>query len=429
MRSTLSFQDIGSALCAIEQGKPDWQNALPKKLDAESTEVLDALILFAQRRMLVRSLVDSSPEIIWLQGSDGADQYLNPAWMRFTGMSLEQSIGDGWTQALHPDDHDTCLKTFIEAVRTKVPNIGECRFLSHEDAYHSFAYISTPVFDAEGHICNWVGLNTDITDIKLLAKKLTVLQGELAHVNRLGLMGEMATGFANALNQPLTAMINYAKGSIRRIKMGFSQQEQIAEAMLAVTREAERTQTLIERLRNFVGKGSTESIYCDIPEIIRDAVLFFDREQIQHWIHIDVQLPSNLKSVYAPRIHLLQIVVKLLSQAIEAVRESNLERRQLNVKLWSPDPEHIAIVIRDRRPQSTQRMCAPAILADTEGLLEGHHGLSVTYAIIHSIGGYLESSFDVQGHIYRLILPAVEQFVTEEHAGNQAYKQVGARVT
>lgn len=404
MGVTLSFKEIEEALLAIQQGRADWR-AYGNDLDAASSAVDAALVRLAQRYNQFQRLVDSVPEIIWMQDAEGQNIFLNQAWYRITGLSAEESLGKNWAKAMHPDDIDTAFAKYREALSNKLPNIGECRFMCADGSYRSFSYISTPIFDQNGEVKYWVGLDTDITDLKMIEKKLTTRQAELAHVSRLGLMGEMAIGFAHALNQPLAAMINFAKGCVRRIRLGFAQPDQISDAMRSVVREAERTAELVQRLRRFVRKGETDPQPCDMADVIEEAKLFFEREQKQHWVHLDVQLASGVHSVTAPRIQLLQVVVKLMSRAIESVRECTLEHRQVSLKLWSPDPSHVALVIRDRRPSVKKSMYASSALADVHKDHGRGHSLSVTYTIVHSLGGYLESCLDSQGHVYWLVLP------------------------
>lgn len=119
-----------------------------------------------------RSLAESMPQIVWASRPDGAIFYSNPQWVDYTGLSVGQSLGDGWTSALHPDDVPRASDAWQQASRTGEPFSLECRLRRADSVYRWFLVRSVPVRNTSGEIIKWFGTSTDIEDIRQTAAAL-----------------------------------------------------------------------------------------------------------------------------------------------------------------------------------------------------------------------------------------------------------------
>ena len=118
----------------------------------------------ASRELLYQTLVETIPDVIWLAKADGQVTFQNKAWLELTGRSPEESLGERWTEALHPDDAPSLLAKWERAYKHGEPYSGECRFRARDGSYRLVSFIGTPVRAESGRVLNWVGVNTDITD-------------------------------------------------------------------------------------------------------------------------------------------------------------------------------------------------------------------------------------------------------------------------
>lgn len=124
---------------------------------------------------------NSIPQIVWATDSLGKNIYFNNAWMEYTGMTLDESLGDGWNKPFHPDDQQNAWSAWSNATKNLAEYSLECRLRKHDGSYHWWLIRGVPVIDHFGKIVRWLGTCTDIDQIKKtmddLAKEKATLQG------------------------------------------------------------------------------------------------------------------------------------------------------------------------------------------------------------------------------------------------------------
>ncbi len=143
------------------------------------TELKQAQDALAASERLYRTLTETLPHVIWLADAEGQVTFLNQAWYRLTGLSKEESLGSGWVSAVHPDDVDDLLAKWEHAYKHGEDYRGECRFRAADGSLRILAFIGTPVYDEQGSITNWVGINSDITQQKEALKALEEVEKQL----------------------------------------------------------------------------------------------------------------------------------------------------------------------------------------------------------------------------------------------------------
>jgi PAS domain S-box-containing protein len=125
-----------------------------------------AEILLQESESRFRQLTDTMPQMVWVAGPDGSSEYLNRRWLEYAGGAPEESLGQGWSGFLHPDDRQRSLDRWSLAMRTGEPFETEYRFRSQAGSYRWFLGRALPVRDEAGKIVAWFGTSTDIEDFK-----------------------------------------------------------------------------------------------------------------------------------------------------------------------------------------------------------------------------------------------------------------------
>jgi PAS domain S-box-containing protein len=128
-----------------------------------------------------RTLAESMPQIVWIADSDGLNSYFNQHWVDYTGLSLQQSYGQGWLQPLHPDDRQLVEDAWHEAVNYHITFAIECRFRRADGKYRWWLVRGVPIFDEQGQISKWFGTSTDIHELKEQARLLADSQA-IGHI-------------------------------------------------------------------------------------------------------------------------------------------------------------------------------------------------------------------------------------------------------
>src|SRR5262249_43512543 len=150
-------------------------------------------------------MANSAPIIMLASGLDKSCSFCNQAWLDFTGRSLDEQLGYGWAESIHPEDRAGCIKTASEAFDARQPFTQEYRVRRHDGQYRWVSDHGVPRYDAQQNFLGFMGSCMDATERKQAEAEAQRSQGELAHVSRVSILGELAGSLAHELNQPLTA--------------------------------------------------------------------------------------------------------------------------------------------------------------------------------------------------------------------------------
>ena len=181
-----------------------------------------------------RTMADTAPVMIWRSGVDGKCNFVNLTWLRFTGRTLAEEVGDGWSQRLHPDDLAACLKIYSSAFDARTPFNFEYRFRRFDGEYRWILSTGVPRWESDGIFAGYIGSCLDITDRKQSEQALAETHRELSRVSRLTALGEFAASIAHEVRQPLTAIILNARACLRGIGSATPDLEDVKAGLLDV---------------------------------------------------------------------------------------------------------------------------------------------------------------------------------------------------
>jgi len=119
-----------------------------------------------------RLLADTAPVLIWLAGTDNQCYFFNKTWLEFTGRTLVQEMGHGWTEGVHPDDYHYCIETYLNAFKAQKKFRIEYRLRRHDGKYRWILDAGVPRFTSNGHFAGYTGSCIDITDRKQVEERL-----------------------------------------------------------------------------------------------------------------------------------------------------------------------------------------------------------------------------------------------------------------
>ena len=121
-----------------------------------------------------RTLAEAMPQIVWITRPDGWNVYFNQHWMEYTGLTLDESLGEGWARPFHPDDAQRARDAWQHATTTIGPYALECRLRRADGVYRWWLIRGVPQRDATGAVSNWFGTCTDIHDLKLAELEISL---------------------------------------------------------------------------------------------------------------------------------------------------------------------------------------------------------------------------------------------------------------
>ena len=147
-----------------------------KQAEAEKEAIQEEL---REREIQYRNLADSGPALIWASGMDKKCTYFNQPWLKFTGRTLEQELGDGWTKGVHPDDFDRCVKTYVDAFDKRRPFDMEYRLRNAAGEYRWIRDMGTPNYSGSGEFRGYIGHCFDVTADKHVQNEIRKLNEDL----------------------------------------------------------------------------------------------------------------------------------------------------------------------------------------------------------------------------------------------------------
>ncbi|MFQ5619694.1 MAG: response regulator, partial [Rhodospirillales bacterium] len=268
----------------------------------------------------------------------------------------------------------------------------------------------TPVFDANGVFKGYRGAATDVTE-------QIEAQAQLIQASKLATLGEMASGIAHELNQPLSVVGMAAELSLMSMDAGAFDTEFVRRKLKNIAGQKERMAGIIDHMRLFSRKDKTRLEPFDPAESVRGAVGLTAKQLEASGIELEATIPAASRNVSGHSLQLEQVVLNLLNNARDAVADAMEPAPSGNGR---PAPRVRVSLVDDKRrkaviisvadtgggipEQALGRIFDPFFTTKTEGQGTGL-GLSISYSIIDAMGGRLEAQNADGGAVFRITLP------------------------
>lgn len=228
-----------------------------------------------------RTMADAAPVYIWLSGIDEQCYYFNQPWLDFTGRTLEQEIGQGWVDGVHPDDREFCLDTYHKAFESHQPFEMEYRLRRYDGEYRWVLARSVPRFSPDGRFEGYVGSCIDISDRKIYESEIKHLNASLERrvsdrTAQLEAANQELESFAYSVSHDLRAPLRHISGFVnllrKRLEPSLDESSQrYLDIILASTRQAEE---LIDNLLAFsrMARAQMRLIKVDLNQLVKEVL-------------------------------------------------------------------------------------------------------------------------------------------------------------
>jgi PAS domain S-box-containing protein len=358
-----------------------------------------------QERKL-RDVIETMPTFAWTALPDGSVDFVNRHWQEYTGLSTERTAGSGWQEAAHPEDLERNVEKWRASLATGQPFEDEVRYRRAADGqYRWFLSRAVPLRDHRGKILKWYGTSADIEDRKRAEHEREQLRTDLAHMNRVSILGELAASVSHELKQPITAAITNAKTCMRWLKRDQPDVDEALEATSRIVKDGTHATEIIDRLRSLYKKSPPQRELVDVNEIVREMLVLLRGEASRYSISTRTELAPDLPKITADRVQLQQVFMNLILNAIEAMKDTAGE---LTIKTELGQDGQLLISVSDMGvglpAEKTDQIFNAFFTTKPQG---SGMGLAISRSIIESHGGRLwASANNGRGATFQLTLPA-----------------------
>ena len=357
-----------------------------------------------------QAMADTAPVLIWMTGTDGLCNYFNKPWLDFTGRTMEQEVGTGWIEGVHPDDVQGCFDGFLPAFHARQPFRIEYRLRRADGEYRWVIESGIPRYTGAGEFAGYIGSNIDITDLKHAEEereRLRQLQADLAHINRVTTMGELTASLAHEIRQPISAAVLDAGTCLEWLARGRPDIEEARNAVSRIIQDVTRASEIINRIRSLFKKGEPQRELIDVNEVIREMIVLLRREAGRHSISIHTELAADLPIISADRVQLQQVFMNLMLNAIDAMKERN-GAGELTIKSQHNPGDQLLISVSDTGtglpPDQANKIFDAFFTTKPQGT---GMGLSISRSIVESHGGRLWATANSgRGATFQFTLPS-----------------------
>jgi len=344
----------------------------------------------------------------------GEAMYFSEENFRIWGLDPHQGPVDPemLLQRVHPEDRGRVADHSRKSLREGREYVDEFRIVLADGTVKHIHAVGHQVFDASGEPVEFAGTHVDVTERKRAEEereRLRQLEADLAHMNRVSMMGELAASLSHEIKQPIAAAITNANTALRWLKRDPPAVEQAREAALRVVKDGSRAAEIIDRLRSFYRKGAPpEPELVDVNRVLREMLGLLLSEANRYSISMRMEPAAEIAKATADRVQLQQVLMNLMLNSIEAMRDSGGE---LTVKSQLGQDGDLTISVSDTGVglpgENADQIFSAFFTTKPQG---SGMGLTISRSIVEAHGGRLWATANPErGATFHFTLPATPE--------------------
>jgi PAS domain S-box-containing protein len=352
-----------------------------------------------------REVVESQTDLVCRYLADGTLTFANEAYCRFFGYPRDKMIGRKFTEFIPENARASAMEFVARLNKERRPLEVEHEVIQPNGNLAWQHWVDYAILDTEGRVIEFQAIGRDITD----RKRAEEANQKLAHASRLAMVGELAAIIAHDLSQPLSALLsNAASAELILRKSKPLAVKDLREIVADIRDDSMRATASIRRMRTLLRKQRLELQPLNLNELVADAVHMVSSEALRRRVHITTECETELPLVKGDRVHLLQVVLNLILNGMDAMDNTPESERRLQIRLGTDGNGTVETAISDAG-QGIPHDRVPRIFEsfyttkkDGMGL-----GLSIAKSIIEAHLGHIWAENNAtRGATFRFTLPA-----------------------
>jgi two-component system, LuxR family, sensor kinase FixL len=354
-----------------------------------------------------RVLVDTAPVMVWMSGVDRLCSFFNKPWLEFTGRTMEQELGNGWSEGVHAEDLQQCLDTYLSSFNARQPFTMEYRLRRADGEYRWVLDNGVPRYTSEGAFAGYIGSCIDVTERRQAELEATWQRNELTHLSRVMVLGELSGSLAHELNQPLGAIHSNAEAAEIFLQKNPPNLDELRAILSDIRQDGWRAGEVMRRLRSLLKKGEMQLQPIDLNGVVESVLNLMRSDLVNRKVAFHTELALHLPTVNGDIVQLQQVLLNLVVNGCDAMAGVEGVDRRLLVRTELMDGEDVRVSVADLghgiSPEIMLRIFEPFFTTKTQGL---GLGLAVCRTIISAHGGKLWATNNAErGATFQFTLP------------------------
>ena len=329
------------------------------------------------------------------------------------GLDPQQGLPDHETllQRIHPDDRDRVRAEVLEALSQKREYVVEFRIVLPDGTVKHLGSTGHPLLAANGDCVEILATHVDVTQrvrAQEQSEKLRQLESDLAHMNRLSIMGELTASLAHEILHPIATARNNARAGMRFLDVIPPDLGEVREALGCVVRDADRAKDIVGRVREHIKKAPPRKDRFDLNEAINEVLVMAQSAIVRNKVSVRALLTAKLIPIQGDRVQLQQVVLNLILNAVEAMSSEEDGVRELSIVTEQSQAGDFLVGVHDLGPgidrEHIEQVFEPFYTTKTSGV---GMGLAICRSIINANGGRLwVEANKPRGAVFWFRLPA-----------------------
>jgi PAS domain S-box-containing protein len=314
---------------------------------------------------------------------------------------------------IHPEDRERVWGEVQEALREKRDFLAEFRILLPDGRVRYLEANTHHEFSPLGALLEVLCTNLDVTERKRAhdeRERLRQLEVDLAHINRLSMMGELAASLSHEILHPIATARNNARAGMRFLEMNPPNLNEVREALSCVVRDADRAKDIVGRIRSQIKRTPPRKERFDLNEAINEVIVMARSAIADNRISIQTRLAAGALAIHGDRVQLQQVLLNLILNAVEAMGSVEAGARELSVSTGQ-DHTGVLVAVRDSGPgidaTYLERVFEAFYTTKSNGT---GMGLLICRSIIDAHGGKLwAEANEPRGAVFQFTLPTAQE--------------------
>jgi PAS domain S-box-containing protein len=352
----------------------------------------------------LREIIDTMPSMLWSAAPDGEPTHLNRKVLEYSGLRLENFMNFGWATFIHPEDFPETARAFLHAIQTGESYDTVHRLRRADGQYRWHHARGEPLRDGQQRIIQWYGLAVDIEEAKTAQNELRATQARLARASQLATIAELSASIAHEINQPLAGIVASAQTCRTWLSGDNPNLSRAQAATERIIRDGNAAADIVRRIRALFRQTAPAKTSLHINEVV-DEVRRLAQDDLG--ISIELDLTQALPAVLADRTQIQQVLINLIRNGAEAMRDADSHTNQLIVRSQCRDG-CIIVEVCDHGGglECPEKVFEPFYSTKPNGL---GVGLAISRSIAQAHGGALRvRDNQPQGTVFSLTLPLPE---------------------